>query len=73
MTNQLKAINQVTQVPMDCWQVAEELFGKKALAQNHLLAGEAARQMKQDGWSFSRYDSTYGEEVYNPPQRKCYV
>lgn len=70
MTEQLKTIDQVTQCPMDCWQVAYELFGKSAVDKNCFLAGNAATQMKQAGWTFSHYDDKYGEEVHNPPQRQ---
>lgn len=65
----MKTIDQVTQMPMDCWQVAEELFGKIAVTQDHFLAGQAAQQMKAAGWKFSHYND-YGEEVYNPPIAK---
>lgn len=67
MTQQIKTINQIPQVPMDCWQVAEYLYGKVALDANHLLAGEAADKMREAGWTFLEYNE-YGEEVWQPPE-----
>lgn len=63
-----RSINDL-QVPMDCWQVAEYLFGKEAVDKNHLLAGEAAQQMKAAGWTFLEYDQGFGEEIWQPPRK----
>jgi hypothetical protein len=63
-----KTIDQIPQIPMDCWQVAQELYGEAAISHFSFLAGEAAELMKQAGWTFSHYDWKTGEEIHNPPE-----
>jgi hypothetical protein len=65
----MKTIDQIPQRPMDAWQVADHLFGKEAVAKNHLLASKAAEEMRKAGWIFLEYDPLYGEEVWGPPGR----
>jgi hypothetical protein len=64
---QLKTIEEIPQYPMDAWQVAVYLYGQSALDLNHSLASKAASKMEKAGWTFSHYDDTYGEEIYDPP------
>lgn len=63
----IKSISEIPQQPMDAWQAAIHLFGQEAVDQDHLLAGEAARQMKAGGWAFVEYDQETGEEIWQPP------
>lgn len=65
----MKQINQVPQIEMDTWQVAEHLYGKEAVEANRSLVSRAAQQMRAAGWAFSHYDETYGDEVWSPPGR----
>jgi hypothetical protein len=66
---QTKQISEIPQIPMDAWQVAIHLFGKKEVEANHNLASRAFQQMKKAAWTFLEYDPVYGEEVWQPPKK----
>lgn len=60
----MKAIDQIPQQPIDCYQVAEHLYGSKSGVH------EAAKEMRTAGWTFLEYNE-YGEEVHQPPTKFC--
>jgi len=64
---QLESIDQIPQIPMTAWEMADLLFGKAAVNANHSLASRAAEQMRQAGWCFLEYDNN-GDEVWEPPK-----
>lgn len=63
-----KTIDKISQVPMDCYQVANEMFGAHG---GHAFVAEAVEAMSTAGWTFLRYNDD-GEEVHQPPA-KCPV
>lgn len=55
------------ETPMDCYQVAELLFG----VADSKTASMAAEEMRKAGWSFLEYNEC-GEEVWQPPKEVKY-
>lgn len=68
-----KSIDEIQQVPMDGYQVANQMRGLKLGDEGYndsWLATEAYREMKQAGWKFSAYHFDFGTEIWAPPSWK---
>ncbi len=65
-----KTIDEIQQIPMDGYQVANQMRGLKPGDEGYndsWLATEAYREMRFAGWKFSAYHFDFGTEIWAPP------
>lgn len=65
-----KSINEIPQVPMNCFQAANAMRGLKPGDEHHnnvFFASDAEKEMKKAGWRVVG-ENAYGG-VYTPPQK----